>query len=50
MRSSTIRPVCLSSSYFFLLPFSISITAMKSFGVILSGLMSCHIFILSVSF
>ena len=44
-------PVSLSSSYFFLLPFSISTTAIKSSGEMRLGEMSCHMFdIFSSSF
>ena len=38
-------PVSLSTSYLFLHPFGISITDMKSSGFILSGEMSCQMFI-----
>ena len=39
-----IIPVSLSSSYFCRQPFEISITAMKSSGFILLGLMECQMF------
>lgn len=50
MRSKMIWPVSLSSSYFFFEPFSISITAMKSSGLMRDGLISCQMFVIFVSF
>ena len=47
MRSSDSIPVSLSSSYFFLLPLLISMTAANSSVEMRSGLMSCQIFIVS---
>ena len=44
MRSRMIWPVSLSSSYFFFEPFSISITAMKSSGLMREGFISCQMF------
>ena len=54
MRSRIMRPVSLSSSYFFLLPFVISMTATNSSGLMRLGSMSCQMldmfFLLHISY
>ena len=44
MRSRMMWPVSLSSSYFFFEPFSISMTAIKSSGLMREGFISCQMF------
>ena len=45
-----IKPVSLSSSYFFLLPLEISMVAIKSEEEILFSSISCQMFIRIISF